>query len=540
MRNIILKIALCGNEKVGKTAIAKQYSENTFLDTYKMTIGSDFITKEIRVSNFPVTLQIWDFGGSDRFAELRPMYYKGLKGVVMIFDLSNRQSFEQLDNWFNELKPDSIGAKYIIIGNKSDLPERQVTYEEASQYALKRDTDYFEISAKTGENIAQVFAVLAEKIVGVVIEAQKPSVPTVEPITTTPEPVTTTPEPVSTTPEPPPITSEPVTATLEPVSSAPEPPPITSEPVTATPEPVSTTPEPPPITSEPVTATPESIPTTTETVITPTETPIESEPTNIVKEIPSIISTSEEKVEISALKTEVSQTPVSSPPEIPLQPETVSMTSQTETIAQKTKNNLDGLMILAIKSDYQSLNDTLSSINNIESENEKETALRLLKMLIKKGESEGLDENSKYLIIQARISLNYLLSNYFIENSQNNQAAEHFLKIAHDMWLLDQPIDTTIEYFIIASSLSLTYNSQLLKRFFETQDKFFKWLNEQGDVRFKLIRSLFRVNTNQDDSLLNEVIEIFRSNRVRFSENIQYYLDMAIDRLKSVLSRFRI
>ena len=232
--------------------------------------------------------------------------------------------------------------------------------------------------------------------------------------------------------------------------------------------------------------------------------------------------------------------PVSSPPEIPLQPETVSITSQTETVEQKAIDILDGLMILAIKSDYQKLNDNLLSTNKIGNENEKETALRLLKMLIKKGESEGLDENTKYLILQARVSLNYLLSNYFIENSQNSLAAEHFLKIARDMWLLDQPIDTTIEYFIIASSLSLTYNSQLLKRFFETQDKFFKWLNEQGDVRFKLIRSLFRANTNQDDSLLNEIIEIFRSNRVRFSENIQYYLDMAIDRLKSVLSKFRV
>ncbi len=302
-------------------------------------------------------------------------------------------------------------------------------------------------------------------------------------MTTTPEPVTTTPEPVTTTPEPVTTTPEPVTTTLEPVT-------ITPEPVTTTPEPVTTTPE-------PVTTTPEQVTTTP---------------------------------------------PISTPIETPSIPETVSTTSQPqiEKVEEVVKNNLDGLMILTIKSDYQTLNDKISTIEKIESDNEKETALRLIKILIKKSEFEGLDENSKYFIIQARISLHYLLSNFFIEASQNSQAAEHFLSIARDMWLLDQPIDSIIEYFIMASSLSLTYNNQLIKRFFENQDGFFKWLNEQGDVRFRLIRSLFRVDSNQDRSLLNDVVERFRNNRVRFSENLQYYLEMAIERVKSVLNRFRI
>ncbi|NVM04928.1 MAG: hypothetical protein HWN67_21585, partial [Candidatus Helarchaeota archaeon] len=249
-----------------------------------------------------------------------------------------------------------------------------------------------------------------------------------------------------------------------------------SDPVTTTPEPVTTTPE-------PVTTTPEPVTTT-----------------------PSVSATTQPQI---------------------------------EKFEQVAKNNLDGLMILTIKSDYQALNDKLSTVNKIEFDNEKETALRLIKILIKKSEFEGLDENSKYIIIQARISLNYLLSNYFIESSQNSQAAEHFLGIARDMWLLDQPIDNIIEYFIMASSLSLTYNNQLIKKFFETQDGFFKWLSEQGDVRFRLIRNLFRVNSNQDRSLLNDVVERFRNNRVRFSENLQYYLEMAIDRVKSVLNRLR-
>ncbi|NVM04329.1 MAG: GTP-binding protein, partial [Candidatus Helarchaeota archaeon] len=187
MSNIILKIALFGDEKVGKTVVAKKYSENTFLVNYKMTIASDFMTKDVTVGNFPVKLQIWDFGGSDRFADLRPMYYKGLKGAVFLFDLSNRQSFENLDKWFNEVKPDAMGAKYVIVGNKSDLSERQVTTEEGSRYALDRGAEYFEISAKTGENIAQAFETLAERIMELAVEAAKPTVVTPEQVTTTPE-----------------------------------------------------------------------------------------------------------------------------------------------------------------------------------------------------------------------------------------------------------------------------------------------------------------------------------------------------------------
>ncbi len=188
MHNIILKIALCGDEKVGKTAIAKQYSENIFLNDYKMTMASDFITKDITLGDQTVKLQIWDFGGSERFAELREMFYKGLRGAVMTFDLGNKQSFKNLDKWFNEVRPEVIGAKYIIVGNKSDLSERQVTSEEATIYASDRGTDYYEVSAKSGDDIRRIFEALAGKIMGIMVEAPEPTTIISEPIVTS-EPV---------------------------------------------------------------------------------------------------------------------------------------------------------------------------------------------------------------------------------------------------------------------------------------------------------------------------------------------------------------
>jgi Ras-related protein Rab-11A len=151
-----------GDSKVGKTSIIQRYTNNTFTHSTLSTIGSDFTNKIISISNSVINLNIWDTAGQERFRCLTSQYYKRASGILIVFDLTSRESFEGINAWLDDLKRNSDEDKTIklLIGNKSDLP-RKVSFEQAKNFASRRSLNYLETSALEDLNISKAFEELA-------------------------------------------------------------------------------------------------------------------------------------------------------------------------------------------------------------------------------------------------------------------------------------------------------------------------------------------------------------------------------------------
>ena len=169
--DFLFKIVVLGEGAVGKTAIVTRFSHGFFRTDYKTTIGSQFAVKNVDVtksdqSHVTVKLQIWDVAGQSRFQILRPMYYRGSSGGLMVYDVTRRRTFIVMQEWLEELEK-AIGKTIplVLVANKTDLPDRVVEPAEGREFADARNMPYLETSAKTGEGIVDVFAELAEVLV---------------------------------------------------------------------------------------------------------------------------------------------------------------------------------------------------------------------------------------------------------------------------------------------------------------------------------------------------------------------------------------
>ena len=156
----IIKILTLGDQSVGKSSIVLRYSNNKFNDTFLSTIGVDSKRKIIKVKGEKVKVSIWDTAGQEKFQNIVKQYYNGANGILLIFDITNKKSFDKIDFWYNDLI-NSIKKEEIIIylvGNKVDLEEnREITIEEAENYANGKNIPYFEVSAKSGDGIKKLF-----------------------------------------------------------------------------------------------------------------------------------------------------------------------------------------------------------------------------------------------------------------------------------------------------------------------------------------------------------------------------------------------
>jgi len=159
------KIVLLGDPSVGKTSLAKRYVDNMFRIDYIMTIGMDVRSKIIHVHDKLVKLVIWDLGGQSMFKDVRETYCKGAKGAILVFDLTRQETFMTLHEWLQTLWKIAGKLPLAICANKFDLKSiRTISRERALDIVRFSGAEYFETSAKTGENVAKAFLFITETI----------------------------------------------------------------------------------------------------------------------------------------------------------------------------------------------------------------------------------------------------------------------------------------------------------------------------------------------------------------------------------------
>jgi small GTP-binding protein len=162
-----MRLVLIGECSVGKTAFASKLTYGSFQDNHDTTIGVDYSAKTIPINNEAmVKCQLWDTAGQEKFAPLIKNYYKNVAGVILIFDVTERYTFERLNFWINEMKkhaPTDYPISKILIGNKIDL-DRKVSKEEASTLAKNCGFMYREMSIKNDINVEESLVALAQDI----------------------------------------------------------------------------------------------------------------------------------------------------------------------------------------------------------------------------------------------------------------------------------------------------------------------------------------------------------------------------------------
>ncbi len=161
------KVLLLGDSTVGKTCFLKRYVDNTFQDAYLSTIGFDFKFKDATLSNGNnVKIQLWDTAGQERFRNIAKSYYKGAHGIVLIYDVTARSTFESIRKWLNQIKEEASNRiSIIIVANKIDCEEeREVTKDEGESLAKSSGLPFFEASAKDSINVNESFQYLIDNI----------------------------------------------------------------------------------------------------------------------------------------------------------------------------------------------------------------------------------------------------------------------------------------------------------------------------------------------------------------------------------------
>jgi small GTP-binding protein len=159
----LLKILVIGESAVGKSCLLLRYTDNKFQETFMTTIGVDFKTKYIDIEGVRVKLQIWDTAGQEKFRSITKAYYRGAHGILVVFDVSRRDTFNQTRMWIDSIRDSSADSNpidVILVGNKCDL-ERCVTAEEAEDLAKQFQIPYYETSAKDATNVDSAFTALA-------------------------------------------------------------------------------------------------------------------------------------------------------------------------------------------------------------------------------------------------------------------------------------------------------------------------------------------------------------------------------------------
>ena len=153
------KLIFLGDQSVGKSCILNRFMNDVFIEEYQATIGLDFQSKNVQIDNQDIHLLLYDTAGQEKFRSLIPMYTRDANIILLVYDISSKETFEHLPDWLKDLnninKNDVI---FALVGNKNDLADnRQITFEEGEKYAKENDFIFQEVSAKTGDGFSELF-----------------------------------------------------------------------------------------------------------------------------------------------------------------------------------------------------------------------------------------------------------------------------------------------------------------------------------------------------------------------------------------------
>lgn len=160
------KILIIGNSSVGKTSVLFRYADDSFTSAFVSTVGIDFKVKTVFRHEKKFKLQIWDTAGQERYRTITTAYYRGAMGFILMYDITNEESFNSVQDWITQIKNYSLNVyEVILVGNKCDMEdERVISYDRGKQLAEQLGVPFFESSAKENINVKVVFEQLVDMI----------------------------------------------------------------------------------------------------------------------------------------------------------------------------------------------------------------------------------------------------------------------------------------------------------------------------------------------------------------------------------------
>ena len=162
----IFKIVLIGDTSVGKSCLLTRFADDQFSESYVTTIGVDFRFKTMIVCDKITKVQVWDTAGQERYRSITNAYYRGAEAIMIVFDVTNKDSFTHIQDWMEEIIKYTGKDVVIIVGaNKSDLNDRNVKKEEMEEFSKKKGIKIFECSAKTGDGVENAFKYMVETLI---------------------------------------------------------------------------------------------------------------------------------------------------------------------------------------------------------------------------------------------------------------------------------------------------------------------------------------------------------------------------------------
>lgn len=163
--DFLFKLLIIGDSGVGKSSLLIRFSDNMFNGSYITTIGVDFKIRTVVLNGHRVKLQIWDTAGQERFRTITSTYYRGTHGVIIVYDVTNGESFANVKRWLSEIEHNCDVVNKVLVGNKNDHPERKVVItEDAQRFAHQMDIQLFETSAKDNINVEEMFMAITDRV----------------------------------------------------------------------------------------------------------------------------------------------------------------------------------------------------------------------------------------------------------------------------------------------------------------------------------------------------------------------------------------
>lgn len=164
--DFLFKLLLIGDSGVGKSCLLLRFADDTYTESYISTIGVDFKIRTVELDGKTIKLQIWDTAGQERFRTITSSYYRGAHGIIVVYDVTDVDSFNNVKQWLHEIdRYASENVNKLLVGNKSDLAsKRAVTYEQGKEFADSLGIEFVETSAKNATNVEKAFMAMSSQI----------------------------------------------------------------------------------------------------------------------------------------------------------------------------------------------------------------------------------------------------------------------------------------------------------------------------------------------------------------------------------------